>query len=112
VDFILPPLLHLRILVFRAHDKLPRRTAEHGEGAELTAVGGARSYAPEVTGADDCKDELLLAGDAVVVQRWGGRLALLRMDVVLLALGVMICAGTTTMAVTGIYTKVIERGTC
>lgn len=118
VDFILPPLLHLRILGFHVHEGLPHCAevdcAE--DGIALQSMAGSKPTVSDVglRQASPATSVEKVSSDCrqAMVERWGGRAALLWMDSILLAFGTAICAGTTSMAVMAIYRKIIEKGTC
>jgi hypothetical protein len=112
LDFILPPLLHLRIVGLGVHRRLPqcsdaRLTATQDsscceDGASLELVKVTRTS----TG------ELHEMGQQVIPERWGNQQRLLCVDAALLIVGMGVCAMTTSMSVRSIVVQVIEGRSC
>jgi hypothetical protein len=122
LDFILPPLLHLRIVGLGVHRRLPvsidarlvptQDSSCCEEGASLELVNIARTP-PQPEGRSADSVHLVQGkGTQAIPARWGNQQRLLCVDTALLIVGIGVCAMTTSMSVRSIVVQVIEGRTC
>ena len=122
LDFILPPLLHLRIVGLGVHKRLPLATdariastqdsscCEDGASLELANIARAP---PEQEGRGADRVHFVQGkGTEAIPARWVSQRRLLCVDAALLIVGVGVCAMTTSMSVRSIVVQVIEGRTC
>ena len=131
LDFILPPLLHLRIVCYRTYRALPLvpLTQRHNLGAVDSDIELPRRLATNIPFTDDRADAGFASLDSEAdldcvdslnsvkwgqAHRTGGpvRRMVYFHDYVLLAVGTMVCVVSTVMSIKSIHQKLSSGQAC